>query len=157
MSIIRSKTKVPGDLVITMSSMEFNTKTAVISNPTEVAVTISDAVGYPLVAATQAALYTQPPHEGIYDLAVAGQEAAVVALFMKPNGETIPANSVGTRLCQVLKNPDGVVLNQDKFALLDVAGAAFNQANLQTRLKALGYELREEPPLSEEGVGFSEP
>lgn len=153
--VLREQTKRPGDLLVHMESHQKCQKTALINNPTASEVIMSDMVGYPLVAATDVAPYTQPAHETIFDLAVAGQEASAVALFISPNGETIPANSVGTRLSCCLVKPDGVVLNQDKLAINDVNGVAFNQATLRTRLKALDYELRQEPTLSEEGVGFS--
>lgn len=153
--VLRETTKRPGDLLVHIESHQRNLKTALIVNPTDAEITLSDFVGYPLVAATEVAPYTQPPHETIFDVAVAGQEASVVALFIKPNGETIAANSVGTRLSCVLHKVDGAVLNQDKLSINDVAGNPFNQATLRTRLKTLGYELREEPTLSEEAVGFS--
>lgn len=153
--VLREKTKRVGDLLVHIESHQYNQQTAIINNPTASEVVLDDFVGYPLVAATDAAPYTQPAHEKIFDLAVAGQEASVVALFLSPNGETIPANTVGTRLSCVIDKPDGVVLNQNKLALLDVAGAAFNQTTLRTRLNTLGYKLREEPTLSEEAPGFS--
>lgn len=153
--VLREQTKRPGDLLVHIESEQYNLKTALINNPTASEVTLTDFVGYPLVAATDPAPYTQPPHETIFDLAVAGQEASVVALFVKPNGEIIAANSVGTRLSCCLVKPDGVVLNRDKFPINDVNDVAFNQATLRTRLETLGYVLRAEPTLSEEGVGFS--
>lgn len=137
--VVSGPLRVPGDLLVHVESLEYCTKTVKIRNPSAEEITLSDVVGLPLVAGTNGA---------DYNLMVAGGEANVLALLVDgPAGqdsEVIPATTNGVGQYQALVHPPAI-LNQDKFRVLDAVGGTINQANLQTRLKALLYELRAEP------------
>lgn len=137
--VVQGPLKVPGDLLVHVESLEYCTKTVIIRNPHSAEITLTNVVGYPLVAGTNGA---------DYNLAIAGQENSVVALLVDgPVGqanEVIDATTNGTHKYQALVHPPAI-LNQDKFAVTDIAGDNFNQSTLRTRLKALNYELRSEP------------
>lgn len=137
MAILTERTKVPGDLILHIESLEYCTKTAIVRNPTASAVVMNDIVGYPVVAGTNGA---------DYNLAVQGNEASVVGLLLdgEPGGESIAAGANGTSKYQVLVHPPAV-LNQNKLPVNDFNGVAFTNATLLTRLRALLFELRSEP------------
>jgi hypothetical protein len=135
--VLTSRTKVPGDLIPHIESLEYCTKTAIVRNPHSAEVTMNDIVGYPVIAGTNGA---------DYNLAMAGDEADVVGLLMdvEPADEVIPAATNGTAKYQVLIHPP-VNVNQDKIATLDVAGDAFTLATIITALEADKWEFRREP------------
>lgn len=139
MAILTSRSKTPGDLLVHLESLQYCTKTAKIRNKGVAEITIKDVVGYPLIAGTNGA---------DYNIAVAGDEANVIALLVDgPSGEvseTIAATTNGVKQYQVVHRPPAI-LNQNALRTKDVAGANFNTANIVTALKALNFEFRLEP------------
>lgn len=139
--VVQGPTKTFGDLLIHVEYLGYCTRTATVRNQSGASVRINNCqgIGYPVKAGTNGA---------DFDLAFAGDEANVTGLLVKcerePHDETIAATTTAPNRWMVLVHPPAI-LNQDKFAVNDLAAAAFNQATLQTRLKALGYELRKEP------------
>lgn len=131
--------KVPGDLLVHCESLEYCTKTAIIRNGTASSRTLDNVVGYPLKAGASGA---------DYQLAVAGDEASVIALLLDgPAGqvsEVIGATTNSTKKYQVLKNPP-CIINRDSIRTTDIAGAAFTVATIVTALEALKWEVRSEP------------
>lgn len=128
-----------GDLVLWMASSYYCTRTAIIRNGTLTTRTLSDIVGYPLKAGASGA---------DYQLAVAGDEANVIALLLDgPPGfisESIATVANSPTLFQVLKNAP-CIINQNKIRTTDIAGAAFTVATIVTALQALKWEVRTEP------------
>lgn len=131
-------TATPGDLIIHMESPQYCLFSAIIRNGTGSERTLDDVCGYPLKAGASGADYR---------LAVAGDEASVTALLVQgPNGrdsEVIAATTNSVKKWTVLKNAPAVI-NQSKIRTTDIAGAAFNIANIVTALEALGFEFRTE-------------
>jgi len=98
--------------------------------------TLDNVVGYPVVAGTNGA---------DFNLAVAGDEANITGLVLDgPVPETIAnaTNSVG--VYQVLHKVPAIV-NKNGIRTTDIAGAAFNVTTIETRLKALNFEVRTIP------------
>ena len=131
--------KRPGDLVVHVESLEYCTKSAILKNGTGASRVFTDYVGYPLKVGTSGA---------DYDLAVAGEEASVIALLMDSApgviSETIASNALSAFKYQVLANAPTIV-NRNAIRALDVAGGAFNVSTIVTSLKALKWEVRTEP------------
>lgn len=142
--VLEERAAVLGDLFIE-GSLTFATDTAKVRNNTgsEVELNQENVLGMPVIAGTDAGAE--------YNLAVAGQEASVTGIILdvEPDGETIAATTNGTKKYQVINRGAGVILNQDKLAVNDIAGAAFNQTTLRTRLVALGFKLKHEPLATE--------
>lgn len=136
--VLQEVTAVPGDLVIHRESFMYCFDEAIIRNGTGTQRTLDDVCGYPLKAGTNGA---------DYNLAVAGDEANVTALLLHgPNGrdtEVLAATTNSAKKWTVVARPP-VVINQDKIRTLDIAGAAFNVANIVTALKALKWVFKEE-------------
>lgn len=139
--VLTSITKRPGELLIRCESLEYCTKTAIIRNGTASERTLDNIVGYPLKAGASGA---------DYQLAVAGDEANVIALLLDCDGqfsETIAATTNSSRKYQVLKNPP-CIINRNAIRTLDIAGAAFDVSAIVTALEALKWEVRSEPSIS---------
>lgn len=137
--MLTERTKVPGDLIPHLESLEYCTKTAIVRNPHSAEVTMNDIVGYPVIAGTNGA---------DYNLAMAGDEANVVGLLMdvEPADEVVPATTNGTHKYQVLIHPP-VNVNRDKIATVDVADADFDVDAIVAALEADKWEFRREPTI----------
>ena len=131
----------PGDLVPYLMNPHFNTVSAILRNGTAAQQSFFNCVGYPVKVGASGADYV---------LAVAGDEAGVLGLVLSgpPGGaaETLAATTNSKFKYQVLKQGP-VVVNRDKIALVDIAGAAFNVAAIVTALLALNkdFDFRSEP------------
>ncbi len=134
--------KVPGDFVIHVESLEYCTKSVRIGNPTGADIIMDDIIAYPLIAGTNGA---------DYDLAMAGDEDAVVAFLMDgeagQGSETIAAGEVGTQWYQALVNAPAIC-NRDKIPTVDFVDADFDVDAIVTAMEALKFEFRSEPVLS---------
>lgn len=139
--VLTSITKRPGDLFIA-GDIQYCTKTVIIRNGTATQRTLDNIVGYPLKAGASGA---------DYQLAVAGDEANVLALLLDCDGqysETIAATTNSSRKYQALKNAP-CIINRNAIRTLDIAGAAFDVAAIVAALEALKWEVRSEPSISQ--------
>lgn len=146
MTILRGPGTKPGDVVIHVESLEYCTKTVVVRNGEGVERSFSGAdkpavAGYPLIAGTNGA---------DYNLALAGDEANVVALLMDAEpGKQKPDMAATTNSpvkFQALIHPPAIV-NKTRFAAEDLAGDAFDKDAIEDALLALKFEVRSEPTL----------
>ncbi len=131
--VLEQVTKFSGDVFIHMESMEYCTRGEKVTAQ-DTTVNLDNVVGYPV-------LYSG----GKYKLAKAGDEANITQLIVKGDPIVALATTVDSPVkYQLLVHPPAII-NSDKLPTEDYAGAAFNMATIITRLKALNYEIRDEP------------
>lgn len=124
---VLTERKNEGDIIRHEMRNDYCEKAGLVYNRSNAALTISDAMGYPVVADESVA--------GAFQFMAAGQEASVVGLMIYAKAITAIADNAITK-CRVLVRGPAIV---DKVQLptLDYAGAAITLATLVTRLAAL--------------------
>lgn len=131
----KTKNRTLGDLIRYELNPSFTREQYTLRNATGASATLTNPMGYPVKF-----------NANKMELALSGDEATVDGLLLQATDEDAIATGTdyaGGKRAILVRGP--AILSKDQLPINDVAGDAFVQANLITRLAALNIVVKSEP------------